>query len=282
VVVDAGNGAASGFASELFTAMGMQVLPINDKPDGSFPERNPEPKEDTLKGTVEFLIQSNADIAACFDGDADRVVFCDREGFLGLDDMIAFISRLEVENNGRKSVATTVEAGRLLELALEDLGAEVERSRVGDISVAYLAQRLGAAIGVEPAGVYIMPNIGYYPDSMYAVLTLLSRITDVGEIRRFLNGLPRLASGTRKVACSNHLKPLVMTEMKKQSASFKPEKLNTLDGLRFEFDDSWMLVRASGTEPLIRVTAESKSRERTKCLLDEGVSAVEGIMEGIV
>ncbi len=282
VVVDTGNGAASGFASELFSVMGMEVIPINDEPDGHFPGRNPEPKEDTLEGTIEFLRHRDADLAICFDGDADRVVFCDREGFLGLEEMIAFVSRLAVVESGKRRVATTVETGRLLELALDDLKAEVVRSRVGDVSVAYLAQKLDAAVGVEPAGVYIMPEIGYYPDSMYAALNLLSHINDTCEIREFLDGLPRLTCGNRKIACPNHLKPLVMEMMKKHAALFQPNQLNTLDGLRFEYDDSWMLIRASGTEPAIRVIAESESRAQMELLLNQGASAVESILKGLV
>ncbi|MFC1875322.1 phosphoglucosamine mutase [Chloroflexota bacterium] len=278
IVVDAGNGAASGFASELFSVMGMEVIPLNDKPDGYFPGRNPEPKEDTLEGTIEYLRQKDADLAICFDGDADRVVFCDKEGFLGLDEMIAFISRLAVIESGKRRVATTVETGKLIELALEDLGSEVVRSRVGDVSVAYLAQKLDAAVGVEPVGVYIMPEIGYYPDSMYATLILLSRINNTGEIREFLNSLPQLNRSSRKVACPNHLKMLVMGMLKKQAVLFQPSELNTLDGLRFEYDDSWMLIRASGTEPVIRITAESKSKEEAESLLSKGEKAVVDVL----
>jgi len=105
--------------------MGLDVIPVNDEPDGFFSRRNPEPKEDTLQGTVEFLKQHNADLAICFDGDADRVVFCDKEGFLGFNESIAFISRLVVKKTGKKKIATTVEAGTLLDLAVKDLGAEV-------------------------------------------------------------------------------------------------------------------------------------------------------------
>jgi len=94
LLIDSGNGASSGFVTDLFKSLGFDVMAINDEPDGLFPGRGPEPREDTLQGTVEFLRRKNADLAICFDGDADRVVFCDREGFLGYNEMIAFISRL--------------------------------------------------------------------------------------------------------------------------------------------------------------------------------------------
>ncbi|MFC1938116.1 phosphoglucosamine mutase [Chloroflexota bacterium] len=281
IIVDPGNGAASRFAGKLLSVMGCNVISLNDEPDGFFPGRDPEPKEETLEGTVEFLKQQNADLAICFDGDADRVVFCDREGFLGFNEMIAFVSRLVVEEDKKRKIAATVETGRLLELSLNDLGAEVVRGRVGDVNVAYLAKELDAVIGVEPIGVYIMPEAGYYPDSMFAALTLLSKIRDVRQIRHFFKSIPRLFLRQRKLRCSNYLKATVMERLKESTHLFEAGHLNTLDGLRLELDDSWMLIRTSGTEPAIRVITESTSKAEMEELLGKGVQAVENLLEKV-
>jgi phosphomannomutase len=279
VVVDPGNGAASKFASNIFVQMGFDVIPVNDEPDGLFPGRSPEPKEDTLQGTVDFLRQNNADLAICFDGDADRVVFCDKEGFLGFNEPIAFISRLSVKQTGKKKIATTVETGTLLDLAVKDLGAEVVRGRVGDVPVAHLAQELDAALGVEQVGVYIFPELGYYPDSIFASLFLLSQLSDAGEIRQFFQDIPRLSFEKAKIFCPNELKELVMAQVKEKAHLFAPDEINTLDGLRLEFPDSWMLIRASGTEPVIRVVSESTSQAQTDELLSKGKELVQSLVE---
>jgi len=279
VVVDPGNGAASKFASYIFVQMGLDVTPINDEPDGLFPGRSPEPKADTLQGTVDFLRQHNADLAICFDGDADRVVFCDKEGFLGFNEPIAFISRLAVKRTGKKKIATTVETGTLLELAVKDLEVEVVRGRVGDVAVAHLAQELDAALGVEQVGVYIIPEAGYYPDSIFASLILLSQLSDAGEIRQFFQGIPRLFFEKAKVFCPNELKELVMTQVTEKAHLFAPDEINTLDGLRLEFLDSWMLLRASGTEPVIRVVSESTSQAQTDGLVSKGKELVQSLVE---
>lgn len=281
IVVDPGNGAASKFASELLSLLGFDVIPVNDKPDGLFPGRNPEPREDTLENTVQFLRQQDADLAICFDGDADRVVFCDKEGFLGFNEAITFIARLTVEENKETRVATTVETGRLLDLSLRDLGVEVVRGKVGDVNVAHLVQELSAAIGVEPVGVYIMPEAGYYPDSMFATLTLLSRIRDVCQIREFFKDMPPLHLRQRKLQCPNHLKAMVMERVRENARLFGASQLNTLDGLRLEFGNGWMLIRASGTEPVIRVLAESTSELETETLLSKGAQAVESVLEKV-
>jgi len=274
IVVDPGNGAASGFASHIFSRMGLTVIPLNDYPDGLFPGRSPEPREDTLREVVESLREQDADLAICFDGDADRVVFCDRDGFLGFNEMIAFISRLILKETGKRRIATTVETGRLLDLAVRDLGAEVTRGKVGDIEVAYLARELDAALGVEEAGVYIIPEAGYYPDSIFATLILLSQLNNPREIREFFKLVPSLFFEKTKVSCPNQLKEAVMAEMPERTQLFGASEINTLDGLRLEFDDSWMLIRASGTEPAIRVIAEASSLSRTRELLAKGREVV--------
>ncbi|MCK4723786.1 MAG: hypothetical protein KAT75_10795 [Dehalococcoidia bacterium] len=274
IVVDPGNGAAAGFTSELFSTMGFKVMPVNDEPDGLFRGRNSEPGEDTLQGTVKFLKKEKADLAVCFDGDAERVVFCDREGFLGFNEMVAYISRIVAMETGRKKIATTVEMGRLLDLSVADLGVEVVRGMVGDTDVAYLARELDAAIGVEGVGVYIIPEVGYYPDSIFATLILLSHLNDTREIRGFFDGIPRLFFEKSKVHCPNGLKEDVMVEIRKRVHLFEASEMNILDGLRLEYDDAWMLIRASGTEPAIRVIAEAPSRSRTVELLAEGAEAV--------
>jgi len=279
VVVDPGNGAASKFASYIFVQMGLDVTPVNDEPDGLFPGRSPEPKADTLQGTVNFLRQNNADLAICFDGDADRVVFCDKEGFLGFNEPVAFISRLAVKRTGKKKIATTVETGTLLDLAVKDLGAEVVRGRVGDVPVAHLAHELDAALGVEQVGVYIFPELGYYPDSIFASLFLLSQLSDAHEIRQLFQGIPRLFFEKAKVPCPNELKESVMAQVKEKAHLLAPDEINTIDGLRLEFPDSWTLIRASGTEPLIRVVSESTSQAQTDELISKGKKLVQGLVE---
>jgi len=279
VVVDPGNGAASRLASEIFTQMGLDPLAVNDEPDGLFPGRSPEPREDTLLDTVDFLRQHSADLAICFDGDADRVVFCDKDGFLGFNEPIAFISRLVVKQTGKKQVATTVETGTLLDLAVKDFGAKVTRGKVGDVAVAHLTRDLDAALGVEQVGVYIIPQIGYYPDSIFTALFLLSQVNSADEIRQFLQNMPRLFFKKAKVSCPDDLKDAVIACIEEQADVFAPTGTNAIDGLRLEFPDAWLLIRASGTEPVIRLICESTSPTRLDELINKGKQLIQTVVE---
>ncbi len=275
VVVDPGNGAAAGFASDLFNRVGIKCLPLNDEPDGSFPGRASEPTGDTLKGTIEFLRENGADLAVCFDGDADRVVFCDREGFLGFTPMVSYISRLAAKQTGSRTVAATIEVGRLLDLAVADLGIEVVRGKVGDVHLAHLVRENGASIGVEDVGVYIIPEMGWYPESMFAALMLLSEIHSVSEIREFFRQFPPFHVRKAKVGCPNERKEAVMGKIRERASDLKPGKTNTIDGIRLDFDDAWMLIRASGTEPVIRAMVESTEEKAIEKRLSEGIRLIE-------
>jgi phosphoglucosamine mutase len=280
VVVDPGNGAASKYASELFSNLGLVVFPLNDSPDGFFPGRSPEPREETLIGTYEFLKKNRADLAICFDGDADRVVFIDKDGFIGFDESIAFIASLAVKLSGKKSVATTVEAGKLIELGLLSLGIKIVRGIVGDVPVACLTRSIDAAIGVEPIGVYIMPEAGFYPNSFLAALTLLNNVEDISEIRDFFSEIPKLYSKQIKIPCANETKSTIMQKIIDNASIFGSGVPNMIDGLRLEYGDSWLLIRPSGTEPIFRVIAESTSEAKTQELLDRTNSVIKGLMRG--
>lgn len=278
LVIDPGNGAASGVVARLFRELGLDVLPVNDEPDGHFPGRNPEPKEDTLADTVSLLNESGRDLAVCFDGDADRVVFCDRQGFWGFNEPTAYISRLMVQESGKKTVASTVEAGKLLELSVTDLGCKVVRGKVGDVHLAYLTRESNAAIGTEQVGVYIIPEAGFYPESIFAALKLAGSLYDVAEVRGFFAGLPELHFLKEKVRCENESKAEVMAEVEQQCRRLAAPNMITLDGIRLEFEQSWMLIRASGTEPAIRIIVESTSRLEAIRLLDEGATIVGSVV----
>ncbi len=275
LVVDPGNGAASAFASELLASLGLDIVPLNDMPDGRFPGRHPEPREDTLHDTVKCIKESDAELAVCFDGDADRAVFCDRGGFLGYNEMIAYLSRIALGNNRRRKLVATVDTGRLLDLAVADLGGEVMRSPTGDISVAHLAKQVDAAIGVEPVGVYIQPEAGYFPDPIFATLTLLCHLKEAFQIRDFFKKMPSLYFSKSKIPCPNHMKSAIIRNLVKNADSLGARSICKTDGLKMEYDDAWMLLRASGTEPAIRVVAESTSPQQTAVLIIRGAEFVE-------
>jgi phosphoglucosamine mutase len=157
----------------------------------------------------------------------------------------------------------------------------VIRGKVGDVYAAHLAKENEAALGVESVGVYIIPEAGYYPDSIFASLVLLSCIDNVAEIRKFIKSLPPLYFAKSRVDCPNAFKLDVMEKIKHKEVHLKPAVINDLDGLRLEFGGAWMLIRASGTEPAIRVLAESKGQVYTQDLLNSGIAIVQDTVKEV-
>ncbi len=283
LLVDPGNGAASGFARVLFQSLGIQVSAVNDTADGDFPGRGSEPSAETLTATCEAVRASGAGLGACFDGDADRVVFCDHDGFLGLDEMVAFVARQRVKQTSRRVLATTVEAGLLPQLALERVGGCVVRGKVGDVAVAHLTRETGAALGAESIGVYIFPEQGLYPDSFAAVLHVLGMLTEPSAVRHFIASLPRLHLVKRKVRCPSACRAAVMESVVARLAGALAASADvtvaTIDGVRLDLPGAWLLVRPSGTEPVIRVTAEATDPARARDLACEADGIVTQLIE---
>ncbi|MGA2669997.1 MAG: hypothetical protein ABSF21_01070, partial [Dehalococcoidia bacterium] len=112
-----------------------------------------------------------------------------------------------------------------------------------------------------------------------ASLFLLSQLSDAGEIRQYFQDMPRLFFEKAKVFCPHELKELIMAQVKEKAHLFAPDETKTLDGLRLEFSDSWMLIRASGTEPAIRVISESTSQTQTDELISKSKKLVQSLVE---
>lgn len=279
VLIDPGNGATSHIATSFFKEAGLQVESINDTFDGNFPNRNPEPKEETLKETISILKKKDFDIAICFDGDGDRVVFCDQHGFIGYNEAISFIARCKILNSKNTKVATTVETGYLLDKSIEDIGGTVIRGMVGDGNVAYLTKNIKATIGIEQVGHYIIPEIGYHPDVFYPALFLLENIDKVSDIRDFFKGIPTLYYLKEGIDVENSAKYEIVNKIKRYLDKLKWSNVNSLDGIRIEFDDSWVLIRASGTQPMIRVIVESESKKKLNEHYKWGVELVNKFMQ---
>ena len=260
MLLDPGNGAASGFVRQVYERLGIGVDVVNDTPDGTFPGRGPETGGSVLGATVKAMSVSECGLAACFDADANRVVFCDREGFLGLDEMVAWVAHCRVLESGKKCLATTVETGLLPEHALREIEGDVVRGVVGDVAVAHLAQQMDAALGAESVGVYIFPDVGLYPDSILGSLYVLGGCARSTDIRRFVASLPAVSLVKRQVPCSLCVKDRVMEVLAANPDELAGQtsyvNVNVTDGVRIEWEDSWLLVRPSGTEPVIRVTVE--------------------------
>ncbi|MEM1565961.1 MAG: phosphoglucosamine mutase [Candidatus Bathyarchaeia archaeon] len=283
VVVDPGCGATSQIAPAIFKGLGCKVTAINANHDGFFPARNPEPNADSLQCLAETVKALGADIGVAYDGDGDRAAFIDENGaFVDFDKVLAAYAAYAVKSFGRGVVVTNVEASMCVERIVEPLGGRVVRTRVGDVYVAESVKKFEAVFGGEPCGAWIHPRYHYCPDGILSSALLLKALEgESKKLSEFVADVPVFQVLRRNIRCRNEVKHAVVRKAADSlKASFPNYRdISTVDGVRLALEDGWVLVRASGTEPLVRLTVEGESLKVAEKIMEKAASAVTKVVE---
>ena len=270
VVIDCASGAGSEISPLVFRKAGCEVTTLNSQPDGFFPGRNPEPNADNLGTLMKTVVAIGADLGIAHDGDADRMITVDEEGNISpFDSLLALISK---EFDG--DIVTTVDAGLCMD---ESVKGEVLRTPVGDVNVAEVIIEKNAAFGGEPSGTWLHPDFCMCPDGILSGLRMAEIVSRDGKLSKLLAEIPSYPNIREKITCSKEEKIKVMENMEDLlKASFDDIiDVNSLDGVRLTFaDDSWVLVRPSGTEDYIRITLESRDGERAEQIREKCVKII--------
>jgi len=277
VVIDCGNGAGSLVTPYLLRRLGCKVTTLNSHTDGFFPGRGLEPSPENLGELCSVVKSIGADLGLAHDGDADRIAAVDELGRVAQADKL--LGLVAVHQVGRKGdvVVTTVDASSVVDDSVSEVGGKVVRTRVGDMSVATAVKEHRAVFGGEPSGAWIFPDISLAPDGPLAAIKILELLDSTGKkLSELLDALPEYLTAREKVACPNERKARTMEKLE---ARLKKEfsgvvRTLTVDGIRLELKDGWVLVRPSGTEPYIRVTAEGKTSERVREIVEKTVKVL--------
>ncbi|WP_342305711.1 phosphoglucosamine mutase [Methanolobus sp. ZRKC5] len=252
VIVDCGGGAGGTITPFLLREMGCEVITLNSQLDGHFPARNPEPKDSNLGMLKKAMTAFEADLGIAHDGDADRMMAVDENGvFVSGDEMLAIFARYECKDNPK--VVVPVDTSMIVDDALP--GSTIIHTRVGDVYVAEEMKKQKADFGGEPSGSWIFPRISYCPDGIYAA-ALLVDIVKEKKLSALREELPQYPTLRTTVACDNSRKDEVMKAISLKLATMG--EVSSIDGIRIDMEDGWVLVRPSGTEAKIRITAEAR------------------------
>jgi phosphoglucosamine mutase len=248
LILDCGNGAGSVASPRLLSNLGVDICCVNCNPSGHF-ARPLEPLEENLRYLGSMVLKKNAIGAVVHDGDADRMMAFDRRGtFISGDQLLMlFVTYL-----GFKDVVTTYDAS----MAIEEL-ATVRRTPVGDSYVSDELTRWGN-FGGEPSGAWIFPEHSLCPDGPYAA-SLFCEMAQEWDLPTEIDALPVYPILRESLPCEKAAE--VMTFLGADSPT---------DGIRLEEEGGWCLIRASGTEPKIRLTAEGSGREEAQEMLEMG------------
>ena len=285
VVIDAASGAGSELSPIIFRMAGCEVITLNSQVDGFFPGRNPEPNAANLQDLMDVVVATGADIGIAHDGDADRMMAIDENGRISdFDKLLSIISKHMAEKSTGEDIKiiTTVDAGVCMDEAVNNLGGEIIRTKVGDVAVAEVIIEEDAVFGGEPSGTWLHPDFCMCPDGILSGLRMAEIVSNKGSLSKLLDEIPSYPNIREKITCSKEDKISIMENMEKllidafaNIDSMSVSDVNTIDGVRLTFDDgSWVLVRPSGTEDYVRITLEAKNQNDAETIRDISANVI--------
>ncbi|WP_121742565.1 phosphoglucosamine mutase [Natronorubrum halophilum] len=274
VVVDVGNG-TGGITARVLADLGCDVITLNGQQDGSFPGRPSEPTRETLTALSSVVGSTDAQLGIAHDGDADRMLAVDDTGtFVPKDVLFALFAR-DTASEG-DVVAAPVGTSMSVDDALAAVGASVTRTPVGDVFVANRATQSDVVFGGEPSGAWIWPTETLCPDGPLAACKLVELVADRGPLSSLVESVETYPIRRTSVAVEE--KDAAMARVRDRVRE-QYDDVETLDGVSITVDDGWILLRASGTEPVVRATAEARTESRAEQLAADAVAILENATE---
>lgn len=256
VVVDCANSAACALMPSALRAAGCEVEVLNGTPGEPY-GRALEPNEKSLAGLSKSVLSFRADLGIAHDGDADRAIVVDEKGrMIGLDVQLAMVVKEQIKAKG--TIVSTVESSLALRELVEKAGAKLDITPVGSLQVASRMRETHALFGGEPCGEYLFSGGAGVPDGLMAGLYFVAMFCKNGKLSEQAGRIARYPVSREKIPCPDSKKERAMAAILKRWPFPPPSRL---DGVRTDFSDGWVLVRPSGTEPYIRITAEAKNEK---------------------
>ena len=276
VCVDCANGASVETTPLLMKRLGVRAITINGNPQGEFPGHPSEPTEDNLSELKRMVVDVGADLGIAHDGDADRCVFIDEKGrYVSGDRALAILGRAALGKNPGGEVVVTVATSKVVEDAVSSAGGRTVYTAVGSPIVARRMQADGGVFGGEENGGLIFADHQFCRDGAMGAARMLECVVRNGALGGQVDDLPQYVTIKSAVACPDEKKEAVVSEVMARHAD---ERLDNTDGLRIDYDDGWVLLRPSGTEPKFRVYSESRDPATAKKRAESFVGEVKTIL----
>jgi phosphomannomutase/phosphoglucomutase len=268
VLVDPANNVGALTTPKILKKLGVKPIVVNGNLDVE-PARYPEPTPDNLLETAKLVPQYGCTLGIAHDGDADRAILIDEKGRVHWGDRTAvLLAKHLVVNRGEKGrVYTGVSSSTIIENVLKQLNIEVVWLKVGSVDIAHAMRKAGDALcGFEENGGFMYPPHQYVRDGGITMALFLEYLaTEAKNASELFDELPFYHTIKTKYKMSRDLALIVVEKVKEE---FRNERLITIDGVKVISNDYWLLVRPSGTEPLLRVMIEARDEEVAKQLLE--------------
>lgn len=267
VVVDCVNASGSEIVPLLLKKLGCEVIKINCELNGIFPHI-PEPLPQNLTELSGKVIETNADMGLAVDPDADRlVIICENGEPFGeeytITQAVKFILSIKKGN-----VVINVSTTRAVDDVVKKYGGVIIKTPVGEINVAKKMKETNAVIGGEGSGGVILPDVHLGRDSLVGIAITLQHLVDFsGSLSQLRKSLPEYFMSKDKIQLSSLEEAVTLLE--KISDKYLNENITIIDGLRIDFENSWVIIRKSNTEPIIRIYSEARSQKEATELSDK-------------
>ena len=276
VVLDLGNGAQAVTAPIFCKLLGCEIFLINEKIDGLFPGRGSEPTPQNLSELSKSVRQNNADLGIAFDGDGDRSIFCDNNGeILTGDKSTLVLTKFILQKNPNSLVVTCLNSSSNIELVANEFNSQVIRTKVGSVEVSRKMVPTNALIGFEENGGFMFGKHNQVRDGCMTLALMMDLLTKSDKtLSELISDLPPSFTTKDKVACSQE-------NFKKLIQSLKKEFPNSdiTDGIKITTNSkNWVMIRPSGTEPIIRIYGEAESQQKLDTLMSKYIQKVKSVI----
>lgn len=283
VALETVNGGAAKTAKLLLTELGCAIMGQNVKMDGDFVHM-PEPNSKNLAAFSAFAKKNKVDAGFALDPDGDRLVLVSgTRGVLSEELSVALAVRHVLTNIEKGPVVVNQSTSRISEDIARENKCRVYRSIVGEPNVVALMRAKKAVIGGEGNGGVIYPRLHYGRDGLMGIALILDYITRSQKtIDKLVDTLPRYAIAKDKVTlkdASADIKRAFTPVKKTLIALFKGVPYTTTDGVRFAWKDKWLHVRASNTEPIVRLFAECPTMQESKSLIVQAKNSLKSFVK---
>ena len=276
VVVDAVNSTGGIAIPRLLERLGVEVVKLYCEPNGHFPH-NPEPLKEHLGDICKRVVEEKADFGIVVDPDVDRLAFITDKGEMFGEEYTLVACTDYVLGKAKGNVVSNLSSSRALRDIAQKHGVSYSAAAVGEVNVVTEMKRVEAIIGGEGNGGIIYPELHYGRDALVGVALFLSLLAERGgNVQQLRESYPAYFMSKNKIQLTEQINPDQI--LKAMEQKYAHEQTTTIDGLKIDFPDSWVHLRKSNTEPIIRIYTEAKSQKEADALAHRFIEEIQALI----
>ena len=276
VVVDAVNSTGGFMIPRLLERMGVACIKLFCEPNGNFPH-NPEPLPENLSEIVKLVVHEKADFGIVVDPDVDRLaLICEDGSIFGEEYTLVAVADYVLSKTPGNTVSNLSSTRALRDITIKHKG-NYQASSVGEVNVVEKMKATNAIIGGEGNGGIIYPELHYGRDALVGVALFLTQLAESKiSAKKLRDSYPNYFISKNKIELTNEIDvDAILTTLEQR---YKNEQISTIDGLKIDFEDGWVHLRKSNTEPIIRIYAESEGEEKANVLANKMISEIKALV----